>query len=250
VIYWFLHHVSRTSEERAALIRKLQAAQQALEASRARDAELAVLRERERLARDLHDSLGHVLVAISVQLEAIQRLYRVDPEQASSQVEVLKGLARDSMAELRRSLDGLRTPGLGGQPLGEGLQALAVAAGQRTGLAVECRVTGPAAALPPAAAEALWRVAQEALTNIEKHAQARRVEMHLAVEPAAATLVVTDDGHGLAPGALEQPGHYGLRGMRERLEGLGGTLQVDGAPGVRVEARVPLLEGASLGPRA
>lgn len=239
VIYWFLHHVSRTSEERAALIRELQRAQHALEHARAQDAELAALRERERLARDLHDSLGHALVALSVQLEAIQRLYRVDPDQASAQVEALKTLTRDSMGELRRSLEGLRAPGLGDQPLAEALQALAVAAGTRTGLAVACRVTGPAEQLPPAAAETLWRVAQEALTNVEKHAQARRVELHLDVQPTAATLAVSDDGAGFSPGAGDEPGHYGLRGMRERLEGLGGSLTLNGAGGARLEARVP-----------
>ena len=241
IVYWFLHHVSRTSEERASLIRELQAAQQALEAARARDAELAALRERERLARDLHDSLGHALVAISIQLEAIQRLYRVDPEKASAHVEALKALARDSMSALRRSLDGLRAPGLGDQPLGEALQALAVATGQRTGLALACTVTGPSEALPAPAAEAVWRAAQEALTNVEKHAQARRVDLRLDVQSAAARLTVQDDGRGFAPAALDQPGHYGLRGLRERVEGLGGTLRVEGTAGTRVEVSIPLV---------
>ncbi len=241
VIYWFLHHVSRTSEERAELIRKLQTTQAALEQARQRDAELAALRERERLARDLHDSLGHALVAISVQLEAIQRLYRVDAEKASAQVEALKGVTRESMQELRRALEGLRTPGLGDQPLTEALQALAVATGQRTGLAVTCRVTGPAEQLPPPAAEALWRVAQEALTNVEKHAQARRVDLSLDVQPTAARLSVSDDGQGFPLGAEDAPNHYGLRGMRERVEGLGGTLALNGAEGARVVAELPRL---------
>jgi signal transduction histidine kinase len=238
VVYWFFHTVMRTSQERAGLIHDLQAAQRELEQAHARETELATLRERERLARDLHDSLGHALVAISIQLEAIQRLYRVDAEKAAAQVEALKALTRSSMDELRRSLEGLRALGLGDQPLGEALQALAVSAGQRTGLAVACHVAGPAEQLAPAAAEALWRVAQEALTNVEKHAAARHVELRLDVQPAFTALSVSDDGRGFPPGANET-GHYGLRGMRERIEGLGGTLTLDGDRGASVEARLP-----------
>jgi signal transduction histidine kinase len=74
---------------------------------------------------------------------------------------------------------------------------------------------------------------------VEKHAQAHRVDLHLEVQPDAATLAVTDDGQGLPPGAGERPDHYGLRGMRERIEGLGGTLTLNGAEGARVEAWLP-----------
>jgi len=119
VLYLFIFGIARTSRQRAGLIQKLEAAQKELEAARQQDAELATLRERERLARDLHDSLGHSLVALSVQLEAIQRLYKVDPERASAQVDELKNLTRASMDELRRSLAGLRAPGLGERNLRE-----------------------------------------------------------------------------------------------------------------------------------
>ncbi len=117
VLFAYARHVEKASQERARLVVDLQEAQRALELARQRDAELAALRERERLARDLHDSLGHALVALSVQLEAVQRLYVVDPERASAQVEALKALTRTSMEELRRSLEGLRAPGLGCVPL-------------------------------------------------------------------------------------------------------------------------------------
>src|SRR5207244_151522 len=103
VVFSYARHIGQTSRERARLIAELQAAQRALEAARQRDTELAALRERERLARDLHDSLGHALVALSVQLEAVQRLYTVDPARASAQVDAMKDLTRASMAELRRA---------------------------------------------------------------------------------------------------------------------------------------------------
>ncbi|MCC6188422.1 MAG: sensor histidine kinase [Anaerolineales bacterium] len=241
VFYLFVYYVMRTSARRGKLVDELRSAQAELEAARARDAELAALQERERLARDLHDSLGHALVSISVQLEAIQRLYRVDPERAAEQVEALKGVTRAAMDELRRSLEGLRTPGLGERPLAEALRALSVETGARSGLEVSCHVAGEAQRLSPPVAEALWRVAQEALTNVARHARAQRVEVRLEVAPTAAVLRVHDDGRGLANGADGGPGHYGLQGLRERLEGVGGELSVRSEGGVAVEARVPLL---------
>jgi two-component system NarL family sensor kinase len=158
-------------------------------------------------------------------------------------VEALKGFTRASMDELRRSLLGLRSPGLGDRPLAEALRTLGVETGQRTGLNVDCHVAGDAQRLTPAAAETLWRVAQEALTNVEKHSQARQVEIRLEVGPAGAVLCVSDDGRGLPAGAEALPEHYGLRGMRERVEGLGGTLVLapHGQPGTVVEARLPVV---------
>jgi signal transduction histidine kinase len=237
----FVYRISATSTERAQLIRELRAAQEELERAHQRESELAVLRERERLARDLHDNLGHTLVALSVQLEAVQRLYKVDPARAEAQVEQMKALTRSSMDALRRSLAGLRAPGLGEQPLSTALQALCVDAGQRAGFSVECQVDAGADSLAPPVAEALWTAALEALTNVEKHAGARRVQVRLAVEPQAVLLSITDDGRGLPTEAGQQPGHFGLRGMRERIEGLGGTLVVTGDAGTCVEARVPLI---------
>ena len=243
VVYLFIHGIIRTSRERAKLITKLEAAQKELELSRQRDTELAALQERERLARDLHDSLGHALVALSVQLEAVQRLYKVDPERASAQVDELKTLTRASMDDLRRSLAGLRAPGLGERPLSEALQTLSVDMGQRTHLEIKCHVAEEANGLSPTLAEALWRVAQEALTNIERHASARNVGLRLDIRDQTAFLSVKDDGRGLPIDAEKQTGHYGLRGMRERVEGLGGTLTFsgNGQGGTLVEARLPIL---------
>jgi signal transduction histidine kinase len=242
VLYFFIFYITRTSEKRGELVAELRAAQAELVAARARDAELAALRERERLARDLHDSLGHALVAISVQLEAIQRLYRVDPERAAAQVDTLKAATRAATDELRRSLAGLRTPGLGDRPLDEALRTLAVDTGRQHDLDVTCQVEPGSRRLAPAAAEVLWRVAQEALTNVARHAQARRVEVALTFTPASAQLRVQDDGRGLPEdtAALVGAGHYGLSGLRERLAAVGGTLSLSDEGGVTVTAQVPL----------
>jgi signal transduction histidine kinase len=240
--YLFIYGIMRTSRERAKLINKLEAAQQELEIARQRDAELATLQERERLARDLHDSLGHALVTISIQLEAIQRLYKVDPELASAQMNELKSLTRASMDDLRRSLAGLRAPGLGERRLSEALQALSVDTGQRAHLQISCHIAERADQLSPAYAEALWRVAQEALANIERHAAAHKVQLRLEVEAQTATLSIEDDGQGLPPDAEKRPGHYGLRGMRERVEGLGGEMFFSSnGRGSRIVVKLPIL---------
>jgi signal transduction histidine kinase len=118
---------------------------------------------------------------------------------------------------------------------------LSVETGQRTGLNVACHIAGDTGRLSPAVAEALWRTAQEALTNVARHAQARQVEVRLEVSPGAAVLRVSDDGRGLSNGGEPGPERYGLQGLRERLEGVGGELRVRSAAGVTVEARVPVV---------
>ena len=242
-IFLFIYGIIRTSRERAKLITKLEFAQKELELAHQRDTELATLQERERLARDLHDSLGHALVAMSIQLEAIQRLYKVDPNKASAQVDELKDLTRASMDDLRRSLAGLRAPGLGERRLSEALQTLSVDTGQRAHLEIKCHVAEGANQLSPTQAETLWRVAQEALANIERHAAARIVELQLVIESNSARLSIKDDGLGLPSDAEKQPGHYGLRGMRERVEGLGGELTFisNGPGGTCVNVKLPIL---------
>ena len=239
----YINQLIRASRERGKLIAELQDAQQELEATKERDAELAVLRERERLARDLHDSLGHTLVALSVQLEAIQRLYHIDPERASSQLDKLKELTRGSMAELRRSIAGLRSPGLGERDLQETLQELCVDFGARTGVEITCQIDDNVNRLRPAIAETIWRVAQEALTNVEKHANAGHVCLQATSEDRSVCLLIEDDGVGIPPDAENSPDRFGLRGMRERVEGLGGELKlVNTGCGTTVSAKLPVTE--------
>jgi signal transduction histidine kinase len=247
----FLHKLVTTSAERAKLIQQLEAAQKELELARQRDTELAALRERERLARELHDSLGHGLVTLTVQLEAAQRLYAVDPVRAAALMQEMKQLTRTSMEQLRRSLAGLRAPGLGDRSLRLALETLCTDISSRTGVKAGCEVGEAIEQLPPALAEVLWRVAQEGLANAERHAKASSVGVTLQIvadgSKAAGSrqvwLKVSDDGVGLAAESEGKPGHYGLRGARERVEGLGGTFLVTSAQprGTVLEARLPLL---------
>ncbi len=241
LLYFYIYHVFRTSQDRAGLVNELRAANEQLARAQAQQRELILLRERERMARDLHDGLGHSLVALSVQLEAVQRLYPVDPSRASAQIDDMKRLTRDSMAELRRTLDALRAPETTDQSLREAIERFATSLAARTGLKITYRIDD-ALAPPPPVAETLRRVAQEALANVERHAAATTVSLTLDTRPDAFTLTITDDGRGLPADAETRPGHYGLRGMRERVEGLGGTLSLSSnAPGTTVVARLPVI---------
>jgi signal transduction histidine kinase len=244
----FIHHLVVTSSERARLIQELEAARKQVELARQRDTELAALRERERLARDLHDSLGHNLVTLTVQLEAAERLCGVDPGRAANLLTEMKELTRSSMEELRRSLAGLRTPGLGDRPLRQAIQSLCGELSQRSGLKIDCQIHDGTEQLPPAVSETLWRVAHESLANAEKHAQAQSVRIDLQLQNGTSTsreavLTVADNGIGLPPGAEATPGHFGLRGIRERVEGLGGAFSLGrNLPrGTALGVRIPVI---------
>jgi len=237
----FLYHLVRTSTERAKLIQELESARKQLERAREHDAELAALQERERLARDLHDSLGHGLVTLTVQLEAAQRLYQVDPVRASALMDEMKGLTRSGMEQLRRSLANLRTPGLGDRSLFTALKDLSAKGGEASP-AVSCLVPENSDCLPAQVAEVLWRVAQEGLSNVRQHARATTAWIEVALRPQEVVLTVSDDGIGLLADQAHKAGHYGLRGLHERVEGVGGIFTVShhNPHGTQLEARVPL----------
>jgi signal transduction histidine kinase len=232
------------------LIHELQATKQQLEAALAQEKEVAVLRERTRMAREMHDGLGHALSLVAVKIEAAQRLQAVDPARAAAELEATKALVRQSMTDLRASLADLRSPAFeaDAQPLSQALQTWATRTAQENRFAIACQFEPGADTLPAPIQDALWRVGREAVLNVLKHARAQQVELHIFCKDQAVYLSVRDDGVGiprLAEGEarLEVEGHYGVRGMRERLEALGGQLTVraghDGH-GTLVLASIPL----------
>jgi signal transduction histidine kinase len=229
---------------------ELEEAHQQLEQSVAQQQELAILRERGRLAREMHDTIGHALVLISVKLEAAQRLRTRDPARCDRELESTKEIARGTMTTLRASIANLRSPALEREQLYHALRRSADELALRTGLHVACMLPAESENLSEAVTETLWKVSQEALTNIEKHARANNVEIEVSRQGAQLCLRIHDDGIGL-PAAFcqlhqEEPlvdkGHYGLRGMRERVEAIGGqlTLQSAQGQGTTVEIRLPL----------
>ncbi|MEU2775966.1 histidine kinase [Streptomyces sp. NPDC007162] len=203
-------------------------------AARAAEAESAALAERARIAREIHDVLAHSLSAQMVHLEAARLLIErgADREQILERVVAARGMARDGLAETRQALSALR-----GEltPLEEFLTELA---GATDG--AEVTVTGERRTLPAEASQTVRRVAQEALTNVRKHAHGAKVRVRLDYSEHEVTLYVRDSGG--RPGELTGAGSgYGLLGMRERAELLGGSLEAArDDEGFEVRLRVPV----------
>jgi signal transduction histidine kinase len=241
-LIYTLATVMRQRLERDRLIAELREAHQELRVSAARDVELAALRERNRLAREMHDSLGHALVLIAVKIEAAQRLQAVDPERAAAEWEETKSLVRSTMSDLRSSLAGLRLPALEERPFRSALTTLASGLQRGSNIAVAVDVPEEADGLDLEVQEALYRVAQEALANVARHAHARHAWLTVTLGREAARLVVEDDGVGLGAGPQSTGTHFGVVGMRERVEGLGGVFMVRPrqSGGTTVYAVVPL----------
>ena len=205
-----------------------------LRESRAAQAEAAALAERQRLAREVHDVLAHTLSGLLVQLEGARLVAEQEgsPELAAT-LEQAHGLARSGLQETRRAIGMLRDDQLPGP---ESLPALVRDFERDTGVPCRLDVSGTPRPYGPQARLALYRVAQEALTNVRRHAAAQRVELALDHSPAGARLTVQDVGVSAAPAGAG----YGLTGMRERAELLGGTLTATATDrGFRVELWVP-----------
>ena len=224
------------------LVQELHRTKIALEAQATQAEELAVLRERARLAREMHDSLGHALVTVNVKLEAAQRLYARDPRRGDAELEATRALVRAALADLRRTLADLRAPIAGHPDLYAALRRLVDEIRATTPIAVTLQVPDALPELAPETGEVLWRVAREALTNVQRHAGAASASLTLTAHDDTLLLRVDDDGSGIRPADLGRPGHYGILGMRERVEACGGTLQIGPRPGggTTVVARLPL----------
>jgi signal transduction histidine kinase len=194
-----------------------------LERTLDRVAELSAAMERNRVARDIHDSLGHHLTAIAIQLEKATAFADRDPVLAARAIEDARGSARDALTDVRRSVRALRAE-KAPFSLRDALADLARDAGEPS---VTVTVTGEPDRYDTAALTALYRAAQEGLTNARRHAGASAVTVSAAFDEAGARLVVADDGRGfVAPGE-----GFGLLGMRERVELVGGEVNVDSGPG-------------------
>jgi two-component system sensor histidine kinase DesK len=210
---------------------RVEAANRELAASRDESRRLAVVAERERIARDLHDVLGHTLTVVAVKADLAAKLVERDPDAARREIDEIRRTARGALAELRGAVTGMRSATLAAELAGA-REALTSA-----GLAHAVRAdTGP---LPPAVETALAYVLREAVTNVVRHAEATRCEIALTCDSAEARLEVRDDGRGGVRGEGN-----GIAGMRLRLAPLRGLLEFDGRGGTRVTARVPLTEAA------
>ena len=226
--------VSRARAEH--LLAALEHSHQQLQVYAAQVGELAVAQERNRLAREIHDSLGHYLTVINVQLEKALAFRETRPAEAGQAVGDAKRLAGEALRDVRRSVGALRAaPDEERFVLPDALAQLVD--NVRPGpFALELQIEGPAEGFSAQASLALYRAAQEALTNVQKHAGAERVWVTLRFLPEEARLEVRDDGRGFDPAGRTRPlaggeGGYGLMGVQERLALVGGDLHIESAPG-------------------
>ena len=199
----------------------------------------ASLEERQKLARELHDSVSQALYGIALGARTARTLLDRDPERAKEPVEYVLQLAEAGIAEMRALIFELRPESLAQEGLVAALQKHAASLRARYQLAVETDL-GDEPDVQLSLKEALYRVAQEALHNTVKHARAAQVTLRLAARDGGVSLEVADDGAGFDPRG-DFPGHLGLQSMRERVERAGGSLHLESAPGrgTRVRATLP-----------
>ena len=195
--------------------------------------ELALVQERGRLARELHDAMSQSLFSLQLSAEAAARLLPGDPEGAAAALATVQALAAQVSAELRTTVEGLRPADLERDGLAATLVNQLTVAGRAHDVPVELEI-GEGVDLDPDAEHQVLRIAQEAVTNALRHARARRVAVTLGPDGSGAGLVlrVADDGRGFDPEARAlRARRLGLTSMHERAASLGGTLTVDSAPG-------------------
>jgi two-component system nitrate/nitrite sensor histidine kinase NarX len=203
---------------------------------------LAALHERQRLAQNLHDAVNQSLFTAGLIAEVLPRLWERDPDEGRRSLESLRRLTRGALAEMRALLAELRPSVLIDTDLGDLLRQLGSAFTGRTNVPAALTVTGQRAlqehgGLPGEVQVAFYRVCQEGLNNIAKHANAGQVAIHLCYDPGAIELRLSDDGCGFDP-AHVSPGRSGLSMMRERAEAVGAVLSIASQPGQGAEIAI------------
>ncbi|HEY7347721.1 MAG TPA: GAF domain-containing sensor histidine kinase [Ktedonobacterales bacterium] len=217
----------------------------AIERSRlfARSAQMSVVEERNRLAREIHDTLAQGLTAVSLQLESADALLEThaDPERIRKAVHQALKLTRANLEEARRSVLDLRAAPLEGHTLKKALEALTKDVTARGETRVRFEAFGDDRPLPVRIEAGLYRIAQEALTNIARHAEAIEARLRLEITPEQIRLRIGDNGQGFEPSQVPTD-RYGLIGMNERARLLGGTLCLESSPGAGtcLEVSIPL----------
>jgi signal transduction histidine kinase len=226
----WLTRIIEQSYERRQLIEQLEATRTELAAAERESGRLA---ERQRLARDIHDTLAQGFVSIVLQLQAAEGELPAGAGAARSHLERARRTARENLAEVCRLVWDLRPEPLRAASLGEALGRLTERLAEETGVAASATVTGSPRPLSPGAEVTLLRVCQEALANVRRHAGAGRVALTLSYMDGEAAVDIRDDGAGfvLSADGSGPNGGLGLHSMRERVEALGGRLTVESRPG-------------------
>jgi signal transduction histidine kinase len=193
----------------------------------------AVLAERNRIAREIHDTLAQGFVAVSVQLELISRMLSISTESAREQLKVATSVVQNSLSEARRSIWELRSQRPENEDLPARLSHIVQQVTSTSSVKVEFQVLGAYRPLPGDIENELVRIAQEALANVVRHADAKQISIDLNFQPRKLRMTIADDGRGFTreENSSGPDGHFGLKGMQERAEQIDAELIVKSAPG-------------------
>lgn len=209
------------------LLKKLQAE---VERAHAQARSALVMRERLKIAHDLHDTIVHALVAVVAQLRLVRKLAERAPERVAAELEQAEKAAREGLDRGRAALGQVRFQRAGVEGLAAALRRAVARFEERTGVAVSLQLDAGVEQVAGETAEILYRIAEEALRNVESHARARSVKVTATLRQGEIDVAVVDDGRGFDP-AGDNPGHYGLQGMDEQAQTIGGRLSVESGPG-------------------
>ena len=202
--------------------------------------QLAVLEERQRLARELHDSVTQALYSVTLYADAARMAFSAEKWEAlESNLQEVRNMAREAMYDMRLLVFELRPFMLETEGLASALRARLAAVEGRSGLKTEVHVEGERR-LPIKMEEELYRIAQEGLNNVVKHAQATRLQIYLKYDENTVSLEMIDDGKGFKPEDVSRSGGFGLPGIQERVQQLGGILNIESIPlrGTRLSIRI------------
>jgi signal transduction histidine kinase len=248
VFVFMIDRSSRETQRVEGLLKELEAANNELKTAQQKEKDLAVAEERIRLARDIHDGLGHHLTVLSIQLQAAEKLINRDAQAAGEAVRLCRAEAQAALDEVRQSVGMLRHESQSHEnspPFPELLAGVVANFERSTGLSSDFKQNGAPQELPFAIQQTLFRALQEGLTNVQKHGSGvTRVHIALEYTPGEVCLALNDNGQSSREAATSTPAGYGLAGLRERAVRLGGVFQsgFTANGGFEVEMRIPLKE--------
>ena len=199
---------------------------------------LTISRERNRMARELHDTLAHTLSALSVQLETVKAYWDVEPQTAQQMLDKSLAATRSGLQETRRALKSLRASPLDDLGLALAIRKMAEETTARANLQLDLSLPNWLISFSPEVEQVIYRVAQEAVANVAHHANAHTLTVQLSANESAVSLLVRDDGIGFSQVGAD--GHFGLPGMRERAQLVGGQLLIDSQPGQGTTIRLTI----------
>jgi signal transduction histidine kinase len=191
---------------------------------------LAQSQERNRIARELHDTLAHTLSSVAIQLEAVKSLFDINGEEAKSLLVKSLENTRNGLKETRRTLKDLRASELDTFGLTRAITNVLLSAKERAGFNVTTAISEGMDSFPDEINHCLFRVIQEAIENIIRHSNARNVSFKLFLQKKEIHLQISDDGIGINNNAISKKDNFGIRGMQERVEALGGSFSISGSP--------------------